>query len=118
MIARLEPYSSIINRWVVVEKVTDPLLNYVKIRVFFFDNSMLSVFDKFNLQTGIRKYSYDWRDDANNLIIRWDNSPHHPYISTFPHHKHVSVENNILESNEMTLEDALDFIKKDFETRV
>ncbi len=118
MTTRLNPYSSIINRWIVVEKITDPLLNYFKIRIFFSDNTMLSVFDKFNLQTGVRKYSFDWRDETNNLIIRWDNSPHHPYIATFPHHKHVSVETNILESVEMTLEDALDFIKLDFETRI
>ena len=116
MITRLNPYSSIISHWSVIEKVTDPDLNYLKLRIFFSDSTMLSVFDKFYPPTGKRKYGYDWRDVNNNLIIRWDNSPHHPSISTFPHHKHVSIETNILESPEMTLEDVLDFIKQEIKT--
>ena len=118
MTTRLDPYISIINRWIVIEKITDPDLNYLKVRIFLSDNTMLSVFDKFYPQTGIRKYGYDWRNTDNNLIIRWDNSPHHPHISTFPHHKHVAFETNILDSPEMTLEAVLDFIADDFKTRL
>ena len=115
MTTRLSPYSSIVSRWTVVERITDSDLAYLKARIFFSDNTMLSVFDKFYPSTGVHKYGYDWRDSANNLIIRWDNAPHHPYISTFPHHKHVTLESNILESPEMTLEDVLDFIKTEIE---
>ena len=27
--------------------------------------------------------------DDNQLIFRYDNSPHHSEITTFPHHKHL-----------------------------
>ncbi|MHB8232628.1 MAG: toxin-antitoxin system TumE family protein [bacterium] len=36
-----------------------------------------------------RSYSYHWQDENQNLILRWDNAPHHNRILTFPHHKHV-----------------------------
>jgi predicted xylose isomerase-like sugar epimerase len=34
------------------------------------------------------KYSYRWQNAAGKLIRRHDNAPHHPEISTFPHHRH------------------------------
>lgn len=27
--------------------------------------------------------------DGSCLMVRWDNSPHHKEISTYPHHKHI-----------------------------
>lgn len=40
------------------------------------------------------RYAYYWLDERNALIRGWDNAPHHPEISTHPHHQHVgeSVE--------------------------
>jgi hypothetical protein len=29
-------------------------------------------------------------DASQNLIFRYDNAPHHPQVSSFPHHKHVA----------------------------
>jgi len=34
-------------------------------------------------------YSYWWLDINDELIEGWDNSPHHPEIETFPHHRHT-----------------------------
>lgn len=39
-------------------------------------------------------------DEDNQLIKRWDNSPHHEDVDTFPHHVHT--ENGVKSSNEMT----------------
>jgi hypothetical protein len=44
-----------------------------------------------------------------DIIIRWDNAPHYPQLSSFPHHKHLP--DSVEESQEMTLKEALDFIK-------
>ena len=41
------------------------------------------------------------------LITRWDNANHHKHISTYPHHKHIGAENNIVESIDITLNDVL-----------
>ncbi|MFW5890909.1 MAG: toxin-antitoxin system TumE family protein [bacterium] len=45
------------------------------------------------------KYSYYFLDDENNLIIGWDNAPHHLQVKSFLHHKHVKRQDNILMSN-------------------
>ncbi len=33
-------------------------------------------------------YRYHFQDHQNNLIFRYDNTPHFPDIKSFPHHKH------------------------------
>jgi hypothetical protein len=58
----------------------------------------------------IRFYSYHWQDSNDNLIIRWDNSPHHLKIKTFPHHKHI--KNKITESDEITINELIGYISK------
>lgn len=42
------------------------------------------------------------------MRIRWDNSPHHSHLGTFPDHKHIP---QLVESEEMSLEDVLKEIK-------
>jgi hypothetical protein len=43
------------------------------------------------------------------LRIRWDNSPHHSDLGTFPDHKHSP---ELEESKEMSLEEVLKEIKE------
>ncbi len=33
-------------------------------------------------------YSYHWSTAEGALICRWDNTPHFPHLSGFPHHVH------------------------------
>lgn len=35
-------------------------------------------------------YRYHFQDSDNNLIFRYDNTPHFPKLSSYPHHKHLS----------------------------
>ncbi|MEA3436034.1 MAG: DUF6516 family protein, partial [Thermodesulfobacteriota bacterium] len=35
-------------------------------------------------------YRYHFQDKQNNLVFRYDNTPHFPDIEGFPHHKHLS----------------------------
>ncbi len=37
-------------------------------------------------------YRYHFQDARNNLIFRYDNTPHFPELDNFPHHRHVSNE--------------------------
>lgn len=41
------------------------------------------------------EYSLHWQ--KGGIIIRIDTAPHHPNISTFPHHMHYLSEKNIIE---------------------
>jgi hypothetical protein len=38
---------------------------------------------------GKMKYRYQYMDEAQNLIFRYDNAPHHRQVRSFPHHKHT-----------------------------
>ncbi len=51
-----------------------------------------------------RRYAYHI-SKGSELIIRWDNAPHHRQVRTFPHHKHLKEA--ILESREVVIEDIL-----------
>lgn len=58
------------------------------------------------------KYSYHWQTKTGKLICRWDNSPHYPHLKNFPHHKHQGKKENVLPSQEATLEKVLKVIEK------
>jgi hypothetical protein len=40
-------------------------------------------------------YSYHWADSDGGLIRRWDNTPHFPGLSGFPHHVHIGMDDVI-----------------------
>ncbi|MBD3215262.1 MAG: hypothetical protein GF311_21825 [Candidatus Lokiarchaeota archaeon] len=56
-------------------------------------------------------YLYHWQMADGTLMTRWDNSPHHREIETFPHHKHNP---NLEKSYETTFEKLHEVIKTNF----
>lgn len=76
----------------------------------FIDQSILYIKDYLFLD-GSRKYSFHWQDHNGNLISRWDNSPHHEEISTFPHHRHLPGETE--SSQERNLGEVVKVIYKE-----
>lgn len=48
-------------------------------------------------------------NSENEMQFRYDNTKHHPNISTFPHHKHTP--NGIVESKEPEISDVLSEIE-------
>lgn len=41
------------------------------------------------LHGSLHKYAYYWLTPSNDLIMGWDNAPHHSHIATYPHHVHT-----------------------------
>lgn len=83
--------------------------NFIKVNLRLADGTSLRVSERW--KAGIlARYSYYWLDGRNNLIIGWDNAPHHPTLLTFPDHKHVGTQTNVQPSDETTLEDVLTLI--------
>lgn len=37
-----------------------------------------------------KKYHYHWQDQNRNIVLRWDNAPHHKELDNFPHHLHIN----------------------------
>ena len=62
-----------------------------QISIELINNFKLEVFEYFDNIKGVVKYRYQLLDSADSFISRWDNSPHHKQIKTFPHHVHTKT---------------------------
>ncbi len=79
---------------------------YYKLAIYFKNGSELHAREYVDVFE--RDYSFHWQTSACELIVRWDNAPHHQNIATYPHHKHTG--NGIFENVEISLNDVLYFI--------
>jgi hypothetical protein len=79
---------------------------YYKIKIGIQDGSLLFAREFYNQNE--RHYSFHWQDVWGSLLIRWDDAPHHPHLSTFPYHKHIGE--TITESLPVSLSQVLDAI--------
>lgn len=104
----VEEFSDIITDYSVFEYERYGSAASLVAKVGFKDGSLLHIKDYLFID-GKRKYSYHWQDAHGRLINRWDNSPHHREVSTFPHHRHLSKE--VVASKERTIKDVLVVIK-------
>ena len=75
-----------------------PSAGYVRGTVFFADESQLHFREFVNAQAGIERFTYVYHCQAadGSLIFRYDNTPHFPGLSSFPHHKHLADETSVM----------------------
>lgn len=65
----------------------------LKLRVRFYFKYLLSVSEALVVvddRVIAIDYRYHFQDEQNNLIFRYDSTPHFPDLDSFPHHKHLS----------------------------
>ena len=70
----------------VMELVEEESVQFLRAKAEMIDGSLLYVRELFFPNQS--KYSYHWQTQTGELLLRWDNAPHHPELSTFPNHKH------------------------------
>ena len=99
--------SRIIKKHTILDYKSSSEAQYLKAKVELKNGDLL--FLKEYISSTEHLYSYHWQKINGDLIIRWDNSPHHKSLATFPHHKHCP---DLKESYETTLEDVIKVIKK------
>ena len=58
----------------------------------------------------LRKYAYYQVTPADQVIRGWDNAPHHPEVSTYPHHFHHT---GVQASEVHALADVLDMLESE-----
>ena len=84
---------------------------YLRGTVRFIDSTLLE-FALFAAQgprdVVVDKYRFQYMDKDGRMIFRYDNAPHHPEISSFPHHKHLP--NRVLPASLPSLKDLLNEI--------
>ncbi len=64
----------------------------LRIRVRFPSGHMLELNEAVIVEAGQFMhlgYRYHFQDKQNNLVFRYDNTPHFPAVQGFPHHKHL-----------------------------
>ena len=59
-------------------------------------------------------YRYHFQDGQNNLVFRYDNTPHFPDLDNFPYHKHLSssIESSEEPSAVEVIKEAAKLLKK------
>ena len=93
-----------------IELLTASNPNLIRLRADLINSDKLHISEAWDDETLIR-YAYYWLKQNDELRIGWDNAPHHPEVSTHPHHKHIETQENIQTSDETNLEDVLRLIK-------
>ena len=99
--------SDIVREYEVLGLLQDEDFYYLKIKSFIIDDSVLHI--KIYLSDREYNYSFHWQRETGELIVRWDNAPHHREITTFPHHMHTGEI--VKECYNITLNDVLKEIK-------
>lgn len=93
------------------ERATDKD-GYLRARLTLVDESMLEFSEYVQLDADnalqVVTYSYHWADAEQNLILRWDNTPHFPDLPGFPHHIHDGQRQVVEPGRPMSLFAVLD----------
>lgn len=85
----------------------------LRIRIRFFDNSLLEISDTVLIKEEVfiwLSYRYHYQKADGSTIFRYDNAPHHRELSTYPDHKHIGE--SIVEAERPDIEQVLDELKK------
>jgi len=63
----------------------------LRIRIRFSNGQLLELNEAVTIESGSLcwlGYRYHCQDAENRLVFRYDNTPHFPDLTSFPHHKH------------------------------
>lgn len=97
---------------ILIENEGESKKSELKLKIILKDNSILVASEVYINEINKRKYSFHWMHPDPSIIVRWDNALHHKQIKSFPHHKHVESEENVLESHDISFFEVLSEIKK------
>jgi len=100
-----------VHSWEYQEDIRTSDEGFFKGKIHFIDDSILEFREYVNIHESIvTRYTYSFHyHKAQAIIFRYDNTPHYPDVSSFPHHKHLGNE-KVIECLEPSLKDVLDEI--------
>ncbi len=72
-------------------------VGFLRGSLFFLDGSRLHIREFVNVEYVVDRYMYvyHYQKADDTLVFRYDNTPHHPDIASFPHHKHVGDDTTV-----------------------
>jgi len=104
-----------VQHWQIIREEEQGDNGLLKYRLLLYDQDLLDVFERFIVKQGqvtITRYSYHWQQSSEQLVKRWDNAPHYPSLTTYPHHLHDGDENNVLPHPQIKITDVLSIIRQ------
>ncbi len=81
------------------EEILNPTRTNLRIRLRFHQVYLLEINEAIIItdnQLEFLDYRYHFQGEKNQLIFRYDSTPHFPDLANFPHHKHLP--NNVISS--------------------
>jgi len=98
--------SPIVESYNILRQETFETNGKIRIKIHLTNKSEVDVFEYMEeLENSLitKKYHFHWQDSNKNMVLRWDNAPHHKELKNFPHHLHtfsgveaIDFEPNIL----------------------
>jgi len=112
LLRRIITSCAFINSWQCEEDARTSTEGFFKARLIFTDESQLEFREYVNTSfRPTKRYTYSYHyQKKGQLIFRYDNTPHYPELSTFPHHKHIGLE--VIESKAPDLQNVLREVEK------
>ncbi len=108
-IDRLLANSSVIHATSLNFDKRSTYVGFIRGEIYFLDGSRLHVREFVNVERGIERYSYAYHYQSadGSLVFRYDNTTHFPNLATFPHHKHVGSETQVIPAEAIDLPGVL-----------
>lgn len=91
-----------------VEEILTAVRANLRIRLRFKNGALLEINEAIIVENGALKtlgYRYHLQGADNQLLFRYDNTPHFPDLPSYPHHKHLS--DTVIVSSKPDLLDVL-----------
>ncbi|TVQ59571.1 MAG: hypothetical protein EA366_04720 [Spirulina sp. DLM2.Bin59] len=90
----------------------------LKLRIRFHGQYLLAISEALlivNGQVSYLDYRYHCQNEKNELIFRYDNTPHFPELPSFPHHKHLGDTVIAADKPDIThvLQEAIELVNRD-----
>jgi hypothetical protein len=103
-----------VTRFHVIRERSTLIDGHLRARLTLVDGSQLEFSEYMQRspagEIAVLTYSYHWADAANQLITRWDNTPHFPDLPGFPDHIHDGVTGEVTPGQPMSIFTVLDAI--------
>jgi hypothetical protein len=107
--------SSVIKNWTITREELLPNRGHFRVRLSLKNDDFVEVSEYFSVKDGKiiqQSYRYQWMDTTKTILKRrWDNAPHFPEISTYPHHVHVDREDNVMTSHMFGIAELIDILE-------
>jgi hypothetical protein len=89
-------------------------IGHVRGEIYFLDASYLHLREYVNTERGTERYvyAYHYQRPGGGLIFRCDNTHHYRTLPTFPHHKHLADDSDVISESPPDLSAVLDEIRQ------